>query len=212
MPRWLVAVLIVLCALLWWAAHLGSSSRAASVDAAGVQQACTVLRVPVSSFDDAIQTEQAAPAFHMANATLTPLAAFSISGRVLSREDYHFGRESQLSPTDLALGWGPMSAPGLAERLQVSQGGRWYRYRWGGEGPPLPPADIASHSANMHMVPADAAAASELAQVRAGDMVRIDGWLLRIDGDEGWRWQSSMSRTDVGAGACELVLVCRLRR
>jgi len=212
MPRWLIAVLISLCALLWWAAHLGSSSHAASVDAAGVQQACSVLQVPTTSFDDAVQTGQSAPAFHMTNATLTPLAAFSVAGRVLSREDYHFGRESQLSPTDLALGWGPMSAPGLADRLQVSQGGRWYRYHWGGEGPPLPPADIASHSANMHMVPADAAAASALAQVRAGDVVRIDGWLLRIDGDDGWRWQSSMSRTDAGAGACELVLVCRLRR
>jgi hypothetical protein len=60
-------------------------------------------------------------------------------------------------------------------------------------------------------VPADAAAANALARVRAGDAVRIDGWLLRIDADDGWHWQSSTTRDDVGAGACEIVLVCSLQ-
>ena len=211
MPRWLVATLITLCALLWWAAHLGSASHAAEIGDAGAKHACDVLQAPVA-LEGTVQSDQVAPAFRMNYATLTPLAAFGVAGRVLSRENYHFDRGARLSPTDLALGWGPMSAPGLADRLQVNQGGRWYRYHWGNEGPPLPPSEIASNSANMHMVPADAAAARALAQVHAGDVVRIDGWLLRIDADEGWRWQSSMSRTDVGAGACEIVLVCTLRR
>ena len=48
MPRWLVAVLIALCALLWWAAHLGSSSHAADIDDAGAKQACDVLQVPAT--------------------------------------------------------------------------------------------------------------------------------------------------------------------
>jgi len=48
-------------------------------------------------------------------------------------------------------------------------------------------------------------------RIGAGDVVRIDGWLIRIDGDEGWHWQSSLSREDSGAGACELVLVCSIR-
>src|SRR5205085_809537 len=72
----------------------------------------------------AVQTAQSAAPFRAGNATLTPLAAFSVSARVLSREDYSFGRESGFSPTDLALGWGPMSAPGMAERLDVTQRGR----------------------------------------------------------------------------------------
>jgi hypothetical protein len=211
MPRWLVATLVTLCALLWWAAHVGSASHAAEIDEASIKQVCGVLQMP-GTVDETLQTEQVAPAFRMRYARLTPLAGFSVAARVLSREDYHFGHASRLSPTDLALGWGPMSAPGMAERLQVTQDGRWYRYHWGAEGPPLAPADIASHSANMHMVPADDAAASALDKVRAGELVRIDGWLVRIDADEGWSWQSSMSRTDVGAGACELVLVCRLKR
>ena len=129
---------------------------------------------------------------------------------MLGREDYRFGREARLSPTDLALGWGPMSEPGLAERLNVSQGGRWYRYRWGGEGPPMSPDAIARNSSNMHMVPIDAGVARRLDRVREGDLVRVHGWLVSIDSADGWRWQSSMSRDDTGAGACELVLVCAI--
>ena len=213
MPRWLVLVLVFLLATLWWLAHLGSASHAATTTAASAGAAdttCSVLQAP-AGLDDALQTGQVGPAFRAGDATMTPLAGFSVSARVLSREEYHFGRESDYSPLDLALGWGPMSAPGLAERLSVTQGNRWFRYSWGREGPPMPPADIATHSANMHMVPADAAVARELDGVAAGQMVRIDGWLLRIDGDDGWHWQSSLSRVDTGEGACELVLVCRVR-
>jgi hypothetical protein len=211
MPRWLILTLLLLCGALWWVAHRNSAPLAATTSGGNAAlAACRVLQSP-ASVEGALQTGQAGPAFRAGNATLTPLAGFSIVARVLSREDYRFGRESQFSPTDLALGWGPMAAPGLAEQLDISQGGRWYRYRWDARGPPLAPALIAANSANMHMVPADAAAASALGRVRAGEMLRLDGWLLRIDADDGWHWQSSMSRDDAGAGACELVLVCSVR-
>jgi hypothetical protein len=211
MPRWLIATIVLLAAALWWVAHRNSAPLAASATGSSANDACAVLMVP-KTLDDAVQSQQAAAPFRAGEATLVPLAAFSVAGRVLGREDYHFGREADYSPTDLALGWGPMAADGIADRLQVSQGGRWYRYRWDSNGPPLAPAVIASHSANMHMVPADAAVAARLAQVRAGELLRLDGWLLRIEGDSGWRWQSSMSRQDVGAGACELVLVCSIEK
>jgi hypothetical protein len=209
MPRWLVLLLIALGAGSWWLAHRNSAPLAATIGGNGANDACRVLQVP-ARIEDALQSAQTAIPFRAGNAQLTPLAGFSVDGRVLSREDYQYGRESQFSPTDLALGWGPMSAPGLADKLEISQGGRWYRYHWGGEGPPLAPADIATHSANMHMVPASDEVARALSQVRADEKIRLDGWLLRIDGDEGWHWQSSMSRDDAGAGACELVLVCRI--
>ncbi len=149
------------------------------------------------------------PPFALAVARLQPLAGFSVDARVLSRHDYSFGPESTLSPTDLALGWGPMSAPGMGKRLSVSQSSRWYRYRWKGH-PPLPPGEIARSSANMHMIPSDKATATALHRVRAGERVRIDGWLVEADGNNGWTWRSSLSRTDTGDGACELVYVCSI--
>ena len=207
--RALLLALLTSGAALWWLAHRNSAPLAAITADAGAANACRVLQVPVE-LAGAVQTDQAAPPFRAGDASVTPLAAFSIAARVLSREDYHFGRESDYSPTDLALGWGPMSAPGLRDRLAVTQGGRWYHYRWEGD-PPLPPAVIASHSANMHMVPANASVARTLAGLRAEDAIRLDGWLVRIDSDSGWRWSSSLSRDDTGPGACELVFVCTLQ-
>jgi hypothetical protein len=67
-------------------------------------------------------------------------------------------------------------------------------------------------SANMHLVPANDAVADALAAVDAGDRVRIDGWLVQIDATDGWRWRSSLTREDSGAGACELIYVCAVTR
>jgi hypothetical protein len=167
------------------------------------------------AFDDPAKPKQS-PAdgmdpFRLGHASVVPLAGFSLEARVLSRKDYARGPEAQFSPTDLALGWGPMAAPGLADALHVTQSGRWYRYRWGDAGPPLPARQILRNSANMHLVPADADVAATLAAVHAGDTVRLEGWLVRIEHDDGWRWTSSLRRDDEGLGSCELVYVCSLQ-
>ena len=103
----------------------------------------------------------ALPSFRLAAADLQPLAGFSVDARVLSRRDYTFGREADLSPTDLALGWGRMRDDAVLAHLSISQSARWYRYRWTGTAP-LPPPEIAQSSANMHMIPSDASTAAAL--------------------------------------------------
>jgi hypothetical protein len=64
----------------------------------------------------------------------------------------------------------------------------------------------------MHLIPADAEVAREMAKVDADDRVRIDGWLVQVEAGDGWRWRSSLRRDDSGGGACELVYVCAVRR
>lgn len=210
MPRWLWVVLLGLVAALVWSGRGGAPPALVRSASAGA------ISCPMPPrFTDAGQPLQSGldgrvQPFELDGARVSPLAGFSLQARVLGREDYQLGRTARFSPTDLALGWGPMSEPGLAERLNVSQGGRWYRYRWGGEGPPMAPDAIARNSANMHMVPVDAGVARRLAQVRAGDVVRVHGWLVAIDAPDGWHWRSSLSRDDSGDGACELVLVCAI--
>lgn len=144
-------------------------------------------------------------------ATLTPLAGFRVEARVLSRRDYRSGREAELSPTDLALGWGRMREDAVLAGLDISQSGRWYHYRWS-DAPPIPPEEIVRSSANMHFIPANADAARELARVREGDHVRVEGWLVEAVAPDGWTWRSSLTREDSGDGACELVYVCSLQR
>lgn len=212
MPRWLWALLFALFATLWLASHHGFAPAAATLGGSGGFVACPL----PPSLDDVNVPMQTSvhgkmPPFRLGQATISPLAGFSLQARVLRRENYSLDREARYSPTDLALGWGPMAKPGLAEKLDVSQGNRWYRYRWGSEGPPMAPELIARNSANMHMVPADRQVTSALARISEGDTVRIDGWLVRIDGDDGGHWQSSLSRDDHGPGACELIYLCSIQ-
>ncbi|WP_374442104.1 hypothetical protein [Pseudomonas panipatensis] len=144
----------------------------------------------------------------LAHYRIEPLQEFQIDALVLGREDYAFDREAELSPTDLALGWGPLADPQLAARIQFSQGGRWYH--WQADPLPLPRREIETHSANMHLIPADPQVAQALSAVRAGQQIHLAGELVQVVGDDGWQWRSSLSREDTGAGACELIWLERL--
>ena len=157
--------------------------------------------------DNPVQTgfESAPPAIAFKDATLHPLAQFTLTARVLSRDDYHLDAESDISPTDLAFGWGRMSDSAVLRDIDISQGGRFYFWRT--RAFPIPEREIETHSANMHMIPADASVARALKRVRVGDVVTLDGYLVEADKPGGWRWRSSLTRDDTGAGACELVYV-----
>lgn len=193
MPRW-VWVLLVLALGGWW---LSSGEPAAVVHGPGVLVGEEPLQGPV----------EGAPPERLGAFRVQALHSFSVRGRVLGREDYRFGTEAELSPMDLALGWGRMSDTAVLERLSIGQGGRFYHYRWGGDGPPIPVGEIVRSSANMHMVPLDAGVAAQLERVAEGQVVRLEGWLVRVERADGWHWVSSTRRDDSGAGACELVLV-----
>lgn len=134
--------------------------------------------------------------------------AFSIEARVLSRRDYRSGREADLSPTDLALGWGPMSQDRILEHFDIGQSNRWFT--WRADSLPISRAEIASSAANMHLIPASEAAAEQLARVREGDRIRVQGHLVDVTATDGWRWRTSRSRSDTGQGACELILLDRI--
>ena len=135
---------------------------------------------------------------------LTPRAEFEIRARVLSREDYSWGNEADLSPVDLALGWGVMSDQAVLDRIKISQRSRWYYTRY--ELPaPISDREIIQNSGNMHMVPAQNWIRKKLKAVRVGDIVRLRGRLVDIDHPSGWRWRTSLSRDDTGGGSCEIV-------
>ena len=137
---------------------------------------------------------------------VTRRASFDIRARVLSAEPYYFRRESDLSPLDLALGWGVMSDQAVLDRIDISQSSRWYRTRYQLP-PPVSERLIISSSSNMHMIPATAGIGSSLKKLRTGDVIQLSGYLVDVDHDSGWYWRTSMSRTDTGNGACEIVYV-----
>jgi len=139
------------------------------------------------------------------NYAIKPLARFSLSARVLSRADYSWDTEAALAPIDLALGWGRMSDSAVLDKIDISQSGRFYF--WHVREFPIPEQEIIESSANMHLIPADKTVLHDIERARAGDIVTFDGYLVEADGPNAYRWVSSLSRSDSGAGACELVWV-----
>lgn len=136
---------------------------------------------------------------------LIPQATFDITARVLSKQNYHIDTESKLVKTDLALGWGRMSDSRVIKQLNISQSGRFYRWRYRGA-PPIPTAEIISSSANMHLIASDDHIQDTLDNIRPNQIVHLTGKLVNARSDN-FMWNTSTTRTDTGAGACELFYV-----
>jgi hypothetical protein len=137
----------------------------------------------------------------------TPLADFHLKARILHTESYWLDHGSAISPLDLAVGWGPMSDQTVLDQISISQGQRWYSWRPEHQRLPLPNDEIVSHSANIHTIPSTPEVKRQLRVLRAGDIVELDGDLVEVHMANGGKWISSLSRTDVGSGACELMWV-----
>jgi len=137
---------------------------------------------------------------------LKPRARYDITARILSTERYRFDRLAALVPEDLALGWGPMSDTQVLATMDISQSGRFYWWRPHAD-TPVPLETIITHSANTHVIPADERAATALARLRVGEVVHLTGTLVDGTRDDGAWIHTSLSRSDTGAGACEVMLV-----
>ncbi|MEZ4253730.1 MAG: hypothetical protein R3B99_36450 [Polyangiales bacterium] len=142
---------------------------------------------------------------------LVPRATYRLRARVLSRERYHLGRESELSSYDLALGWGVMSRQEVLDALDIRQGSRRYRYSWSGQDP-AEPRTMARQSANHHILAGSEEVADLVADVPVGGALELEGELVAVESPDGWHWDTSLSRLDVGDGACEIFHVRRARR
>ncbi|WP_439502966.1 hypothetical protein [Methylophaga sp.] len=140
---------------------------------------------------------------------IQPMAEFTLEARVLAREDYWLGRETDLSPTDLVLGWGEMADPEVVRQINIRQSGRWYF--WQVDSFPIPRRNIETQSANMHLIAANDEVARTLKQIRPGQLITLQGYLVNVNADDGWGWRSSLTRDDTGANACELIYVKQLK-
>jgi hypothetical protein len=184
-------LLVVAAALAWWLLHDRPVAHAP-----GVLVTETPAQGPLQSVPAALRKGDAA---------ITPLATFSLSARVLGRADYRWDREAQLVPTDLALGWGRMSDSAVLDKVSIWQSTRFYF--WQVREFPIPEREIIESSANMHLIAADDTVRRAIARTRVGDVVSFDGYLVEADWPDGRKWVSSLTRSDSGPGACELVWV-----
>lgn len=128
---------------------------------------------------------------------------------VLSREDYASGRRTEITPTDLVLGWGRMSDPAIVTRMSFFQRNRSYTFEAPSE-LDLRRPDVLFSSANVHVIPRTPEVAAALDNVRIGDIVSIEGLLVDVQAADGWSWETSTTRTDTGRDAGEILYASRI--
>jgi hypothetical protein len=136
-------------------------------------------------------------------------ARYDITARILGREDYRFDTLADLIPEDLALGWGPMSDNRVLKHFEIAQSARFYTWRPHGE-LPIARQQVIEHSANTHVIPANESVRAQLRRLRVGQVVHLSGTLVDGVRDDGVFMYSSLTRSDSGAGSCEIVLVQRV--
>lgn len=141
---------------------------------------------------------------------IVPRFRWDESARVVSERSYRFAKGAALIPHDLALAWGPVAFRPYLGRLHFTQFSRFYM--WGTSDRSLDRRTIVTHSANTHVIPGDPRLADALACVARGDDVRLEGWLVDVEGidEPDFRWKTSVSRDDEGPGGCETVFLARL--
>ncbi len=145
--------------------------------------------------------------------TISPVATYTLPGVVVGRKSYTEGWESAVSPLDLAIAWGKAAEADSAEYLRFSQGNRWYFFRLK-EGAPLPASYVTAHSSNNHTIPATNNIRRAMMTIREKDRVLLEGFLVNLKGtyrDRPVFWNTSLSRSDSGNGACELFYVSKIR-
>jgi hypothetical protein len=148
------------------------------------------------------------PQFAALGHTFTARARYDITARVLRKEIYRLDGGAGLAPVDLGVGWGPMSDTRVIDELEFSQMGRFLYWRpRHPQSFPVPLPTLVTHAAQMHLVPSTEALESRLKKLRPGQVVTISGYLVDIRGPGGFTWKTSLTRTDTGDGACEIVWV-----
>ncbi len=143
---------------------------------------------------------------------LTPRAAYRITGYAMETSRVLLDEWDFVSPLDVALVWGPVADPEALRHMRFHLSRRYVSWFWDGDLPPRVRGALPSHVSNNHLIPAGEEVARELDRIRVGDLVTLAGELvdieIRDDSDRVVRRSpTSLSRFDVGSGACEQIRV-----
>ncbi len=143
---------------------------------------------------------------------LAPRASYRITGYAVETSRHLLDAWDFVLPMDLALAWGPVASPAVLRHMRFHLSGRYVSWWHDGEGPFPGQQVVERHVANHHLVPASGEVEKELGRIRVGDLVTLRGKLVDVeildrDGRTVHRSRTSLTRDDVGSGACEQLWV-----
>ncbi|NIP61930.1 MAG: hypothetical protein GWN01_15420 [Nitrosopumilaceae archaeon] len=137
---------------------------------------------------------------------IKPKANINLEARVLSIKNYYFDQYSELIPTDIVVGWGPMSDERNLNSLMVRQSDRSFYYEMAK--PPIEKNAMWQHASNMHLIGSTQKIRDKINTLREGHIIRIEGYLVNATSiKDGWTLKSSMKRDDIGKDSSELVWI-----
>ena len=145
--------------------------------------------------------------------SITPVAEYDISARVVSVRTYSRKWTASLSPVDLALVWGRLGDRKMDDYISYKQKNRWYFYRYSHDCP-VDNNYIITHSSNNHIIPASYNLSLALKSIKKNDHVRVEGYLVKVTGFSKKRkvnWGTSTTRKDSGDRSCELIYAKTIR-
>lgn len=206
-------LLLIFLALIAWWRFSPYSPRVFMPNDMGKGVDCSQLPPIAYSNTEPLQTAvpESVKPFLLPKIKITPLAGYSMQAKVLLNTTYLYDGLSDISSTDFLMAWGWVVKDKAFYNLKFVQAGRFGGYSGTKDGRPIPYSsnNIMQYIANVHTIPANKNIAAQLKKIKNGDNVRFDGWLVRVDMPSGYI-VSSLTRTDTGAGACEVMLVCRV--
>jgi len=143
---------------------------------------------------------------------LHPVAKYEISGLVVSRNDiggftdiYHSA--DSVDVVDVCMLWGANTRERVYRNSEFwsEPFSCWYRPKRNVSGVPFREDELS----NTHILPRDENLARELSAIHLGDQIRLRGKLVNYNpaGASEMLRRSSLTRTDQGNGACEVMFV-----
>lgn len=136
------------------------------------------------------------------------LKAFHGEFRILGLKFYQDDEQAKFSPVDLAVSSGIFTDPRIAAQITISQYNRYLK--WSIPYLPIPAKQAMELVSNIHIIPGSPEIAKQIKALQRGDLVHLQGELVEIK-DKDLVWRSSLSRDDVGDGACEVFRVNRIQ-
>ncbi|MBQ9280022.1 MAG: hypothetical protein IJ215_03125 [Clostridia bacterium] len=158
--------------------------------------------------------------------TITNLAKYQISGRVVAEYDYTSGVAgivqaisskdyyNDISCKDVAIAYGPMALLENHRRMQyIMSGSRRVLYTIKDTSLVQDVGTIETvgpYITNNHLIASNTKILDLIKKIDKDDYVQITGYLVRVEWEKGmYRYvlESSMSREDTGSNACEVIYV-----
>ncbi|HZQ61481.1 MAG TPA: hypothetical protein VFC24_09050 [Casimicrobiaceae bacterium] len=200
--RWILVLVALVGAWHWWT-HERPVARAAGQLVLGVPMQRDI--DPPEMFDPHAEdgtTASKTPTFKLARR-----ARYDLTVRVLRKEIYRLDGGAAIAPVDLAVGWARMSDSAMLEQLSITQMGRFFYWRPKDAATFNVPADaLISEVAQIHAIPATREIDDTLRRLRPGQLVTLGGYLVDVVAP-GFTWKTSLTRTDTGDGACEIMWI-----